>query len=234
VTRSPIRPARLAAFSATHPERAGQALRRALDNRECDAREGSEGMRKLTYYLGSSLDGFIAAPDGSIDAFPVTQDVIEFMAADYPETLPTHLREQLGVTAPGRRFDTVVMGRNTYAPALQAAIVSPFAHLDQYVVSTTLPASPDPRVQVVAGDPIELVGRLKHRPGAGIWLAGGARLAGALLGEIDELVIKRYPVVLGAGIPFSMTGQVRNVSFELVDDRVLPGGTTVARYTRTA
>jgi hypothetical protein len=118
VTRSPIRPARLAAFSATHPERAGQALRRALDNRECDAREGSEGMRKLTYYLGSSLDGFIAAPDGSIDAFPVTQDVIEFMAADYPETLPTHLREQLGVTAPGRRFDTVVMGRNTYAPAL--------------------------------------------------------------------------------------------------------------------
>jgi dihydrofolate reductase len=70
------------------------------------------------------------------------------------------------------------------------------------VVSTTLPASPDPRVQVVAGDPVELVGRLKHRPGAGIWLAGGARLAGALLGEIDELVIKRYPVVLGAGIPF--------------------------------
>ena len=124
-------------------------------------------MRKLTYYLGSSLDGFIAAPDGSIDAFPVTQDVIEFMAADYPETLPTHLREQLGVTAPGRRFDTVVMGRNTYAPALEAGIVSPFAHLDQYVVSTTLPASPDPRVQVVAGDPVELVGRLKHRPGRG-------------------------------------------------------------------
>ena len=99
-------------------------------------------MRKLTYYLGSSLDGFIAAPDGSIDAFPVTKDVIEFMAVDYPETLPTHLREQLGVTAPGRRFDTVVMGRNTYAPALQAGIVSPFAHLDQYVVSTTLPAIP--------------------------------------------------------------------------------------------
>jgi hypothetical protein len=37
-------------------------------------------MRKLTDYVGSSLDGFIAAPDGSIDAFPVTEDVIEFMA----------------------------------------------------------------------------------------------------------------------------------------------------------
>jgi dihydrofolate reductase len=76
-------------------------------------------------------------------------------------------------------------------------LLSPFAHLDQYVVSTTLPASPDPRVHVVAGDPVELVRRLKHRPGAGVWLAGGARLAGALLGEIDELVIKRYGTPVG-------------------------------------
>jgi hypothetical protein len=54
------------------------------------------------------------------------------------------------------------------------------------------------------------------------------------LGEIDDLVIKRYPVMLDAGIPFSTTDQVCNVSFEIVDDRILPGGTTVARYTRTA
>jgi dihydrofolate reductase len=101
------------------------------------------------------------------------------------------------------------------------------------VVSTTLPASPDPRVQVVAGDPVKLVRRLKHRPGAGIWLAGGARLAGALLDEIDELVIKRYPLVLGVGIPFSTTDQACNVSFELVDDRILRGGITVASYTQT-
>jgi hypothetical protein len=40
--------------------------------------------------------------------------------------------------------------------------------------------------------------------------------------------------VLGAGIPFSTTDQVHKVPFELVGDRVLPGGTTVARYTRTA
>ncbi|MDF2744344.1 MAG: hypothetical protein K0S88_5721 [Actinomycetia bacterium] len=40
--------------------------------------------------------------------------------------------------------------------------------------------------------------------------------------------------MLDAGIPFSTTDQVCKVSFEIVDDRSLPGGTTVARYTRTA
>ena len=136
---------------------------------------------------------------------------MEFIAASYPETLPTPVREQLGLTAPGTRFDTVVMGRNTYTPALEAGIRSPYAHLDQYVVSATLPASPDPQPHVVAGDPVGLVRRLKHQPGAGVWLAGGGRLAGALLGEIDELVIKRYPVVLGVGIPVSMTDRSRPV-----------------------
>jgi dihydrofolate reductase len=88
-------------------------------------------VRALTYYVGMSLDGFIAAPDGSIDTFPVTEDVMEFIAASYPETLPTPVREQLGLTAPGTHFDTVVMGRNTYTPALEAGIRSPYAHLDQ-------------------------------------------------------------------------------------------------------
>jgi dihydrofolate reductase len=41
------------------------------------------------------------------------------------------------------------------------------------------------------------------RAGAGldIYLAGGATLAGALVDEIDELVIKLYPVVAGSGVP---------------------------------
>jgi dihydrofolate reductase len=187
-------------------------------------------VRALTYYVGASLDGFIAAPDGSIDAFPITEDVMEFIAEQYPETLPTHVREQLGITAPGTRFDTVVMGRNTYRPALEAGIRSPYAHLDQYVLSTTLPASPEPQPHVVPDDPVGLVRRLKRQPGAGVWLAGGARLAGALLGEIDELAIKRYPVALGMGIPLSITDQAGLLSFELVDDRTLRSGITVTTY----
>ncbi|MER2208463.1 MAG: dihydrofolate reductase, partial [Rhodococcus sp. (in: high G+C Gram-positive bacteria)] len=42
---------------------------------------------------------------------------------------------------------------------------------------------------------------LKGEEGQHIWLCGGGTLAGELLPEIDELIIKRYPVVAGAGIP---------------------------------
>src|SRR5215217_6082784 len=77
-------------------------------------------------------------PNGSIDFFPVDQSVLDFIAEEFPETLPSHVRPHLGVTAPGTRFDTVLMGRATYAPALQAGITSPYAHLRQYVASTTL------------------------------------------------------------------------------------------------
>ena len=190
-------------------------------------------VRALTYYVGVSLDGFIAAPDGSTDFFPVDAAVLDLIAERYPETLPTHVREQLGVTAAGTRFDTVVMGRATYAPALAVGITSPYAHLEQYVVSTTLPPSPDPQVHVTAEDPVALVRQLKQQAGAGVWLAGGARLAGALLPEIDVLILKRYPVLLGTGIPLLTTSRATTLPVTPTDERTLVGGTTVTTYTRT-
>lgn len=147
--------------------------------------------------------------------------------------MPTHIRSQLGVTAEGRHFDTVVMGRGTYAPALDAGITSPYAHLRQYVVSTTLPADMDPQLEVVAGDPLALVRRLKQESGLGVWLAGGGRLAGTLLAEIDELVIKRYPVVIGAGIPLINADRSQPLPFAITDTRALEGGTTVTTYVRS-
>lgn len=189
-------------------------------------------MPTLTYYVGVTLDGFIAAPDGSFDFFPVDAPVLAFIAEHYPETLPTAARAQLGVTAPGTRFDTVVMGRGTYAPALRTGTTSPYAHLRQHVVSTTLPDDTDPEVAFSASDPVELVRRLKRESGLGVWLAGGGRLAGAVLDEIDELVVKRYPLVLGSGVPVVAGGGTTPRPFTVTDVTDLPGGTTVTTYLR--
>lgn len=94
---------------------------------------------------------------------------------------------------PNKGFDTLVIGLGTYQPALDVGISSPYAHLRQYVVSSTLEKIDDPSVELVSGDPIALVRGLKAEPsGQDIYLAGGGKLAGALLPEIDELIIKWY------------------------------------------
>ena len=176
-------------------------------------------MRELTYYIGMTIDGYIAGPGGETDLFPTPDDVMAFIGAEYPETLPTHVREALGIDAPNRRFDTVVMGRATYQPALDAGIEHPYAHLDEYVVSSAGPER----------DPVALVRRLKAMDGLGVWLCGGGRLAAALLGEIDELVVKQYPVVAGAGIPL-FAGSYTPSAFTLVEARPFASGAVVHTY----
>ena len=191
-------------------------------------------MRRLVYFVASTVDGFIAGPDGSYDFFVLHDDVLAYMGEHYPETVPTHLRapEQRG--APNRVFDTVLMGRHTYEPALKAGITSPYAHLRQYVVSRSLPAVDDPGVELVRDDPAGLVRRLKAEDAAGdIWLCGGGDLAGQLLPEIDELVLKRYPVVAGGGVP-AIAGGFGPRRFTPVETRTFSHGGTVTTYRAAA
>ncbi|WP_406000844.1 dihydrofolate reductase family protein [Streptomyces sp. NBC_00829] len=190
-------------------------------------------MRKLAYYIATSIDGFIAAPDGDGTVYPISEGFTRFTAAEYPETLPTHVRALLGIeNAENVRFDTVVMGRRTYDPALQIDITSPYAHLRQYVFSRSLTESPDPAVEIVSGDAVAKVRELKAEDGGlDIYLCGGADLAGQLRDEIDELLVKTYPVVLGEGIPM-FSPEFGALGFEMTGHRAFDDGLIFATYTR--
>lgn len=183
-------------------------------------------MRKLTYYVGTTIDGFIADPSGGFDFFPHAQDV----TAEYPDAIPTHVRTQLGMAeVPPRNWDTVVMGRATYAPALRIGVTNPYAHLRTYVFSRTLHESPDPAVHLLSGDPAAKVGELKQQQGLGIWLCGGADLAGQLIEQIDELIVKIHPLVIGSGIRLFNAGFSPR-RFRLARTRPFPSGTVIATY----
>ncbi|MCP3821768.1 dihydrofolate reductase family protein [Streptomyces sp. A3M-1-3] len=173
-------------------------------------------MRKLTYYIAISIDGFIAGPEGEVDGFPQSEEYTQYTRTDYPENV---------------RFDTLVMGRGTYDPALAIGITNPYAHIRTYVASRSLEKSPDPAVEIISGDLVAKVRELKQEEGLGIYLAGGADLAGQLFDEIDELHVKTYPIVLGSGIPMLRTGF--SVSgFEIRSSRVFDNGLIFTQYTR--
>ena len=185
-------------------------------------------MRKLIYYVACSLDGFIAREDGSIDFALPDGEHLQDLARRFPETFPGHLRGPLGISAPNQHFGTVLMGRATYEVGLKMGITSPYPHLTQYLFSRTIADAPDPAVELVHDDPAATVRGLKQESGKDIWLCGGARLAAAVFSEIDELILKFNPVVLGTGIPL-VAGR-HEASMELVDSQTYANGCMVVRY----
>lgn len=204
-------------------------------NRPLGSLRKENSLRKLTYFIACSLDGFIGDENGDATAMFrfLDEEYLAFLKAEFPETLATHGRKALGVDhLANRRFDTIVQGRASYDLALKEGITSPYAHLREYVASRTLGTSPDPNVEIIADD---LVGRIRElkaeEGGLDIYLCGGSQVAGTLLAEIDELVIKSYPIVYGTGMPMFATG-LDITEFTLDTVRTFGNGVLVRSYRR--
>ncbi|MGW0826522.1 dihydrofolate reductase family protein [Streptomyces sp. NPDC002845] len=192
-------------------------------------------MRKLSYFIACSLDGFIGDPSGDAQSMLpfVDEEFFEFLKAEYPETMPTHGRRATGIDdLPNRKFDTIIQGRASYDLALEVGVTSPYAHLREYVASRTLQKSPDPHVEIISDDLVGKVRELKAEESEfGIYLCGGSQLAGALIDEVDELVIKSYPIVLGTGMPMFGSG-FAITEFTLDEVRAFGNGAVVRTYSR--
>ncbi|MGO2862044.1 MAG: dihydrofolate reductase family protein [Brevibacterium sp.] len=190
-------------------------------------------MRTLTYVVAVSLDGFVCAPDGSIDFFP--DGNIDFHINEIPELIPNHIRPALGLESPNRRFDTMLQGRGSYDIALREGITRPYAHMREYVFSRTLSPDIAPEVTIVHTDPLDTVRGLKAEDGPlGVCLVGGPTIAGLLLPEIDEILIKRYPVVAGAGRPMFESGVLSPESFSRGQHHSYEDGSDYSWFHRAA
>jgi dihydrofolate reductase len=190
-------------------------------------------MRELRYYVACTVDGFIARQDGSFDFFPTSGEHMTDLMAAFPETFPGHVRQALGIDASNQCFDAVLMGRRTYDVGAQIGVTSPYPHLAQYLFSRTQRASPDQAVHLVSQDPVAFVQRLKQQSGKDIWLCGGGELATVLFPEINELILKVNPILLGGnGVPL-FADEVPLTTLELVDSRRYSSGVQLQRYRLT-
>lgn len=188
-------------------------------------------MRELVYYVACSVDGFIAHADGSHDGFSQDMDYLSELFATFPETVPSHLREVMGISGANKQFDTVLMGRKTYEIGLKDGVSSPYSHIKQYLFSHSIKASPHPDVVLVSERATELVKQLKQEDGKGIWLCGGATLATALFAEklIDRLILKINPFLMGDGIPL-FSGIIDQTALKLTDQKVYGNGILQLHY----
>jgi dihydrofolate reductase len=171
-------------------------------------------MRLLKYHVASTLDGFIAHEDHTVDGFTGEGQ----HATEYLESLKTD-------------YDTVLMGRKTYEFGFQFGVTNPYPWLKQYVLSGSMASSPDPNVELYTGDVFALVRELKDAEGKAIYLCGGSKLAGSLLAEglLDELIIKLNPVVFGSGLPL-FSPPIKQTSLVLIDSKVYDNGVALLHY----
>jgi len=168
-------------------------------------------MPKVILFIATSLDGYIAGPQGEIDWL--------FHDADY------------GYTAFFDSVEALVMGRKTYELSLTFG-EWPYGDKPAYVFTRQTPPD-DSRVRFVAGDAAGLIAGLRARASKNIWLVGGAALVSDFLqqGLIDEFVISVHPLLLGAGIPLFESGIPRH-GLRLAGVTPYESGLVQLRYTR--
>ena len=171
-------------------------------------------MRKLKYFVASTVDGFIGHTDGSVNGFVEQGDHV----TDYLEALKSE-------------FDVVLMGRKTYEFGFQFGVTNPYPWMKQYVISRTMNQSPDENVTLVSENIAEFVRELKKQSGKDIYLCGGADLATMLFEEklIDEVVLKLNPVLFGSGISL-LSKSFGPIDLELADNKVYGNGVLLLKY----
>lgn len=188
-------------------------------------------MRELIYFVATSLDGYIASDNGSLDGFIWEDAFGKALFNTFPETFPAHLRDSRLTRAGNKWFDAVLMGRKTYEVGVRENVTNPYPTLDQYLYSRTLRKSPDTDVELVSDHPVEFVTALKHRVGKAIWLCGGSELAATMLKAdlIDRIIVKLNPVVFGSGISL-FSGRTGPVRLKLEDQQSYDSGHAILYY----
>ncbi|MBX9632310.1 MAG: dihydrofolate reductase family protein [Burkholderiales bacterium] len=178
---------------------------------------------KTQYYTATSLDGFLATEDDSIEwLFPL---------GDLNDTGYSEFIADVGALA---------MGASTYlwllnhAEQVAAETGSPWPYTQPTWVFThrKLPLVPDADVRFVQGDVRPVHAEMVHAAGSrNLWIVGGGELAAQFhdAGLLTEAIITVASVTLGKGKPL-FPRRVTNPPWKLVSVRQIGAGLAELRY----
>lgn len=175
-------------------------------------------MRKLSLFIATSLDGYIAKPNDDLGFLKL----VEKEGEDY------------GYAKFTANIDTIIIGRKTYDWVVREIGASHYNNGDRnvYVITKTKRQNVGKTI-FYTGNPIELVQQLKNETGKDIYCDGGAEIVNELLKSdlIDEFIISIVPVLVGDGIRLFKDGRPEQ-QLELVNSKTFDTGLIQLHYRR--
>jgi dihydrofolate reductase len=167
----------------------------------------------VSVFIGASVDGFIARPNGDLDWLPADPE-----PHGYDELMAS--------------VDALVMGRKTFETVLTFGA---WAYGDKRVVVLSsrpvdVSAAAGGVVEQMAGPPAEIVSRLAASGAHNLYIDGGVTIQGFLrAGLVERLIITRVPVLIGEGVPLFGT-LPRDIRLRHVATRHYPSGLVQSEY----
>jgi dihydrofolate reductase len=187
------------------------------------------------YYCASSLDGYIAEADDSLDWLLNYQGSFEHEAA-----APDPMSEGGGYEAFYEGVRALVAGSATYEWILDHLDVAgagewPYRGKPCWVLSSRelrLPEGEGVDIRIVDAPVGELYGEMAAAAGEGVlWVVGGGNVASQFADEglLDEVHVTVVPVALGAGKPL-FERRLPSGPIQLTGTRTLSNGMVELRY----
>ena len=171
----------------------------------------------IQYYVASSLDGFIADSDNSIDW------LLRFGTADFDEPYQRFLAD----------VGAIVMGSRTYEFLLsEGGGEWPYSVPTVVLTHRDLPlAVAGADIRFLSGDIDTISGELRALSGdRAVWVVGGGDVAAqfASAGLLSTVIVTMMPVVLGSGVRLLPVAD--QLELELVSSVPLPQGAVELTY----
>ncbi|MDB5271961.1 MAG: dihydrofolate reductase [Chitinophagaceae bacterium] len=185
-------------------------------------------MRKLIFFMHTSLDGFISGLNGEMNWIHVDEEMFDFVATMTDQS------------------DTALYGRVTYemmqsywptagdqpnASKHDKEHSAWYNNVSKVVLSKTLSEKGLLNTTVISDQLVENINKIKKQDGKNILIFGSPTASHSLLsqGLIDEFWLFVNPVLLGQGIPL-YKGMTETIKLKLIETKTFSSGVIALHY----
>ena len=183
-------------------------------------------MRRLTFGMNVSLDGYVAAPGDDLGWGVPSDELFQWWSDRVGST---------GLALYGRKVWEAMSAHWPTADQQPGATPAQIEYAHRWravakVVFSSTMSTVEGNARLVTGDAVTEITRLKAEDGGPMDVAGATLAATAVrAGLVDEYALVTHPVLVGSGTPF-FTALDDWVSLDLVETRTFPGGVLLTRY----